>query len=665
MNNLIRFQIVLFCIFSFISYLNAQWVPTNGPEGGYILSFASSGSNIYAGTDGGGVYIFSNGGSSWASENKGLDNLVVRALFVKGDSLYAGTGSSAFDGGIYLSVDNGSNWSAVNNGLLAASVSCFAEFGAKLLVGTVGHGIYVSSDNGLNWYPDTAGLSNMYILSLLVKDTIIFAGTNTGVCLSTINDTVWTRAAPADMHYISVQSIVMQDSNLFVAGSGAGVDGWGIFRSSNNGSSWIQVNSGLDSYDITALTVLDSEIFAGASDGITYSSKNNGLRWDKVDTLSASVYTLSTIDGNLFTGTYGGGAYLSVDNGVSWNVINNGLKNSKINAVAVKDSVIFAGTMAVGIYRSTDNGNNWSQVNEGLTSLDVVGLAVSDSNLFAGVAGGGVFKSTNNGDNWSKVGSQVTGLWNTFALAAIDTNLFAGTLGSGVYRSGDNGTIWTLVNNGLTFTGISALTVSDSNLFAGTYGGGVFLTTDLGENWVSRGLKDYFIIALAASGTYIFANTLKANTNTIEYYIFVSTNNGETWTKVDSSAGNESILSLAANSSNLYAGSGMGIVYQPVSKITTVKNTENAIPATFNLYQNYPNPFNPTTTITYSLPKNNFVTLKIYDLLGREVTTLVNEEKHSGTYKITWNAQNIPSGVYFYRLTASEFSKVNKMILLK
>ena len=665
MNNFTRFLIVLFCIFTFIGYLNAQWVPTNGPEGGYILTFVSSGSNIYAGTDGGGVYISSNGGSSWTPVNKGLDNLTVQALFVKGDNLYAGTGSSPFDGGVYLSVDNGSNWHTVNNGLPAAAVSCFAEFGSKLFAGTAGYGIYISSDNGLNWNPDTAGLSNMGILTLLVKDTIIFAGTNAGVCLSTIKDTVWTRAAPADIHYITVPTIVAQDSNLFVAGSGAGVDGWGIFRSSNNGSSWTQINSGLDSYNIEALAVLNSEIFAGASDGIIYSSKNNGLKWDKVDTLPASICTLSTIGGNIFAGTYGRGVYLSTDNGVSWNSINNGLKNSKINAVAVKDSVIFAGTMAAGIFRSTDNGNNWSQVNEGLTSLDVVGLTVSDSNLFAGVTGGGVFESTNNGDNWSKVGSQVTGLWNTFALAAIDNNLFAGTLGPGVYRSGDNGTNWTLVNNGLTNRSVSALTASDSNLFAGTHGSGVFLTTDLGVNWVSRGLNDYFIIALTACGTNIFANTLKANTNTIEYYIFVSTNNGETWTKVDSSAGNKSILALAASSSNLYAGSGMGVVYQPISEITSVKNPENAIPATFNLYQNYPNPFNPTTTITYSLPKNSFVTLKIYDLLGREITTLVNEEKHSGTYNVTWNAKNNPSGIYFYKITAVGYSKINKMILLK
>ena len=98
-----------------------------------------------------------------------------------------------------------------------------------------------------------------------------------------------------------------------------------------------------------------------------------------------------------------------------------------------------------------------------------------------------------------------------------------------------------------------------------------------------------------------------------------------------------------------------------ITGIKEEKLNDNA----FVLSQNYPNPFNPATTITYSLPKNSFVILKIYDLLGREITTLVNEEKQSGTYKVTWNAQNIPSGVYFYKIIASNYSKTNKMILLR
>jgi len=116
--------------------------------------------------------------------------------------------------------------------------------------------------------------------------------------------------------------------------------------------------------------------------------------------------------------------------------------------------------------------------------------------------------------------------------------------------------------------------------------------------------------------------------------------------------------------------SGDVSVYQPLLNLvenysTAVNESTSNTPEKYELFQNYPNPFNPTTTITYSLPKSSFVTLTIYDLLGREVTTLVNEEKHSGTYKVTWNAQNKPSGIYFYKITAGGYSKINKMILLK
>jgi Secretion system C-terminal sorting domain len=103
-------------------------------------------------------------------------------------------------------------------------------------------------------------------------------------------------------------------------------------------------------------------------------------------------------------------------------------------------------------------------------------------------------------------------------------------------------------------------------------------------------------------------------------------------------------------------------VFNPI--YTSIKD-ENININSFDLFQNYPNPFNPTTTITYSIPTSGFVTLKIYNLLGSEIATLVNEEKNFGTYKVTWDAQNIPSGVYFYKITASAFSIVKKMILLK
>jgi probable HAF family extracellular repeat protein len=88
-------------------------------------------------------------------------------------------------------------------------------------------------------------------------------------------------------------------------------------------------------------------------------------------------------------------------------------------------------------------------------------------------------------------------------------------------------------------------------------------------------------------------------------------------------------------------------------------------PEGFALAQNYPNPFNPTTKIRYSVPQSSNVMIKVFDILGNEIETLVNEEKPVGTYEITWNAESLPSGIYFYRLSAGEFVETRKMILMK
>jgi hypothetical protein len=100
--------------------------------------------------------------------------------------------------------------------------------------------------------------------------------------------------------------------------------------------------------------------------------------------------------------------------------------------------------------------------------------------------------------------------------------------------------------------------------------------------------------------------------------------------------------------------------------VTSVKEVNNqALPIRFELHQNYPNPFNPTSTIMYSVARESFVTLKLYDLLGREVHTLVNGKQEPGNYSRIVDANDLPSGVYFYRLTAATYSETKKMILCK
>ena len=92
---------------------------------------------------------------------------------------------------------------------------------------------------------------------------------------------------------------------------------------------------------------------------------------------------------------------------------------------------------------------------------------------------------------------------------------------------------------------------------------------------------------------------------------------------------------------------------------------ENLVPKEFDLKQNYPNPFNPSTTIEYTIPENNRVILKIYDVLGKEVATLVDKDQNSGSYIVVWNAQSLSSGIYFYRINAGNYTDTKRMVLKK
>ncbi len=119
---------------------------------------------------------------------------------------------------------------------------------------------------------------------------------------------------------------------------------------------------------------------------------------------------------------------------------------------------------------------------------------------------------------------------------------------------------------------------------------------------------------------------------------------------------------------HLYCGTnGYGVWRRPVSSLLTEFNESKTteLLSDFYLAQNYPNPFNPTTTIQYSIPQRSNVTLKVYDVLGSEIATLVNEEKERGVYTVNFNASNMASGMYIYRITAGSFVETKKMILLR
>jgi photosystem II stability/assembly factor-like uncharacterized protein len=414
----------------------------------------------------------------------------------------------------------------------------------------------------------------------------------------------------------------------------------------------------------TLSTILIASLFFGSAQA----------QWVQTSLDSVYVTSIAVSDTNIFVGTSGDtcwcgdGVFRSANNGTSWIAVNDGLSTSIIDALVVSGTNLFAGTVEGGVFRSTNNGTNWTAVNSGLPDMSTVHtFAVSDTNLFVGTGNGicgcdgGVYLTTNNGANWTATGLN-PGYISFLAISpngASGTNLYAiggSKIPSHLFLSTDNGTNWISLNYMLS----GPLVVSGSNLFAGSLYGGVELSTNDGTSWaaVNDGLTNTYVGALAVSGANLFIGTWGG--------VFLSTNNGTNWNSVSDGLTDSVVTALTISSSYLYAGTRNGAWKRPLSEmITAVHPVSDELPKIFNLEQNYPNPFNPVTTINYQLPNQSHVTLKIFDVLGREVATLVNGIEQPGYKTVNFSASKLASGVYYYRIQVGSFIETKKLLLLK
>jgi hypothetical protein len=712
------------------------------------LAVSPNGPNIFAGTSGDGVYRSTDNGTNWTAVNTGLASGAVTALAVstereRATNLYAAISG----GGVFRSTDYGTTWTAIDSGLTSTRVSSFAVSpngtgGTDLFAGTSYDGLFRSSNNGANWKAFNLGLTSNNVSSLAVSGVNIFMGTGFGVYVSTDDGASWMPLT-SGVHPGGVSSLVMVPngtggSNLFAAATAGGV-----FLSTNNGTSWTAVDSGLTSI-VGSLAVSPNaaggtNLFAGTYGGGVFVSTNDGVTWTATDpdltfdmtstNVRALVATPNGAGGtNLFAGTDDNvelgktgrnGVFLSTNGGTSWTAT--GMTNISVSALAVSPNGaggtdLLAGTLRGGVFISTNNGTSWGAVNVGFprTSYDtaaytpVTALAVSPNgaggtNLFAGTAGDGVFISTNNGTSWGAVNAGLPRSFDTAAYPPVTalavspngaggTNLFAGTASyfpnpaNGVYLSTNNGASWTatgLTNGYVNCLAVSPNGVGGTNLFAGTGGAfgnpaanGVFLSTNNGASWtaVSTGLDSSWVFAFAispngASGTNLFAGT--------SYGVFLSTNNGTSWTPANAGLPDYftaygwitafAVIPNGSGATNLFAATNVnGVWRRPLSEmINSVRLSLGEIPAHFTLKQNYPNPFNPSTNIIFELPKSSVVRLSVFDILGREVSVLVNERKDAGVHQVKFDGLNLASGVYFYRLQAGDFVQSKKLMILK
>jgi hypothetical protein len=378
--------------------------------------------------------------------------------------------------------------------------------------------------------------------------------------------------------------------------------------------------------------------------------------------------------------------------------------------------VIYSGTLGSGIYKSDNYGVNWIQKNYGLTDLYVYSLAMNSSGLiFAGTKENGVFISSDGGSTWTHTSLSVNVKVKTLAINSSG-HVFAGTNGSGIYRSVNNGVFWTRVG---TPTDVYSIAIDRTGiLLAGTGAPlkAIYRSSNNGGNWVSvfEAEHNFNSVAVSPDG-YIYATTGNLNTDmlgdilirstdsgltwdapstfgTSSYglvtnslghiflgrykSVWVSTDFGENWVIENSGLEEEHGILISYGVSPegyLLAGQEGGYVYRTTFSTIGIEKISEKVPLDFKLHQNYPNPFNPSTAIRFDIPlvkstrsgEKSKVKIIVYDVLGKQLAELINEELSPGTYKVYWDASGYPSGAYFYRLSVGNYSATKKMMLLK
>jgi photosystem II stability/assembly factor-like uncharacterized protein len=391
-------------------------------------------------------------------------------------------------------------------------------------------------------------------------------------------------------------------------------------------------------------------------------------QWVNLNTPASRINCVDNINTTLFIGT-DAGVFRSTNNGLNWVQASSGLSGQFAYRMTVSGTNIFVSMSGNAmIFKSANMGQNWTLSNSGLPNAYCYSLFASGSYVYTGTSAG-VCYTTNNGGNW--VSSGLDGILVT-SFAKSGSTLFAGTSGAGVYKSTDNGLNWSVCNNGLTTIVINALEVMGTDIFAGTYiGGAVYKTTNLGVNWIEAngGITFLQIRDLTALNNHIFAAA-----NDYDGCIYHSTNAGVYWIARNQGFGTEvpTFNCLHITNDYVYAGTySTNLWRRSYQDLIGISPISSEAPDEFSLEQNYPNPFNPVTRIRFDLSrtengKQKTVTkLVVYDITGKEILVLVNEELQPGSYEVTFDGSNLNSGIYFYQMVSGDFKQTRKLILLK
>ncbi|MCW9097644.1 MAG: YCF48-related protein [Ignavibacteriaceae bacterium] len=310
------------------------------------------------------------------------------------------------------------------------------------------------------------------------------------------------------------------------------------------------------------------------------------------------------------------------------------------------------------ILMTSNGGNDWINQISG-TSVDLYSVHFGDNdNGWAVGEAGTILMTSNGGDDWNHQISGISETLNSIFYIDINRGWTVGDDGT-ILHTANGGEDWSPQNSGTTLF-LRDVFFKDT-LNGWIVGNNTILrTTDGGNNWISVPTNEtcFSVYFTDVSNGWIVGS------GKIQH----STNGGNSWH-------HQIVTDFSYLNSIYFTDKNTGWVVgdrQAIFKTTTggvsfveEEQQPDEIPINYSVSQNFPNPFNPTTKIKFSIPQSSNIVIKVFDILGSEIETLVNEEKSAGIYEITWYAENLPSGVYFYQLKAGKFISTKKMVLMK
>ncbi len=637
---------------------------------------------VFAGTWSGSIYSSSDNGNSWNNLTNELT--IVQDILIKpnGDIFAATAGP-----GILHSTDNGNHWVNKSAGLGILNINSVNTAPNGSIFAGAGM-IYRSLDNGGSWSYVKGGRGNSWYNSIVTNSQGIVFGANAGlsggywIYRSTDNGANWSRINNGVTDSTIWTVVVDSMDNMFIGTNG------GVFKSTDNGDTWVPINSGLTSNKVHALILKNNNtIFAGTYPSGLFRSTDGGNNWISVlNGISGSNWLSFTIDsmGTIYTGSASGGSgvFKSTNNGESWVEADSGIADLNILTLAASGNDIFAGTETAGVFHSSDNGQIWISMNEGLQTIDKINnLYIDDNYIYAGTKG-----------LWRRMLNQTVPLAPTNLFAIADTftvdlswdDNSDNELGFKIERKDDSLSVpgtWTLIDS----VGANETAYTDTGLTPNTvYSYKVYAYNGAG-NSISDSVQTVTIIPVE-----LISFTASVSGNKVSLNWSTATEINNRGFDIERQSTNQPINQSSQWEKVGYAA-GFGTTTEPKSyKFTDDKATAGKysyrlkqidfngafkysneievnveLPLQFSLSQNYPNPFNPSTQIEYSIPKDGFVKLTVYNTLGQKVSDLVNGIEKAGQHEITFNGTGLASGVYFYKLESGSNVSVKKLMLMK